>query len=309
MVVGNWNSIVGLARKRNKVTRDLTAPTQTPQVRRSKETPLRQSIYTLSEEQFQVLDHYMTRVYLQPSRNADLAELTRTGRYKIDKATGRIVAKDRLIFRLNLHLIYKLMTVTGMRVSEARSLRWRDIDEVVLRRKDKSYVPKILEIEVKETKARRKHVGSRTVIAPHFLMKHLERLRRQNPVNGDDDLVINIEGRVHHHYERWRQVLDAASDYHFERTGSRVDLQTTEEGAVTTMHHLRSYFISSCLLDKHINPATVAMQVGNSVATIQQFYLARKPRTVSKLIFGRHEIPEELVKRSYALSYEDDTGI
>jgi integrase len=232
-----------------------------------------------------------------------VAELTKSGKYKKNK-DGSIKAHHRFIYRLNLHLLYKILCLTGCRVGEARGLKYKDVELVKLEQRYASYVPHVLKLEVREYKAMRKDYGTRQVIAPPHLKKHIDRVRLQNPHNKDDDLLINARGKQHSVYRLFRNVLDDASEWWLKNKGEKIDLRKSSEGATLTLHHLRSYFITAALLDRKLTPATVAVQVGQSLTTTQQYYLARKPREVSMYQLGGHDVPTELLTRTYASSYE-----
>lgn len=298
--VVTWNSIVKLAKKKRKIVRDLTV---SPSRKGEKTETVRQSIFTFSEEQFEVLDHYFTYVFLHPSNNEDVAEVTKSGKYKKNK-DGSINAHHRFIYRLNLHLLYKILCLTGCRVGEARALKYKNVELVKLEKRKASYVPHVLKLEVEEYKAKRKDYGTRQVIAPPHLKKHIDRVRLQNPHNKDNDLIINAHGHKHTVNIHFRKALDDASEWWLKNKGKKIDLRKSSEGATLTLHHLRSYFITSALLDRKLTPATVAVQVGQSLTTTQAYYLARKPREVSMYQLGGHDVPAELLTRTYASSYE-----
>ena len=81
-------------------------------------------------------------------------------------------------------VLWQTCAMVGLRMSETRGFRWRDIDWLTRRVRIRKV---IVRGEVKDPKSRR---GVRSVPLPTVLARELERLSSRTPFAGEDDLVF-----------------------------------------------------------------------------------------------------------------------
>lgn len=258
----------------------------------------RQSLYTYVPEQIAVINKFLGNVYLRPFYNSYCSIVD--NKFRRDEQGRVICPRRQYLGRTNLAGLYWLMLGTGLRVSEARRLRWRDISAEYLPG-DSKYPRKIYLITVKETKAFRvkNDYTHRHVIGPPSLSGTFEKIKKENPLFCSlDDYVFNDEskkpllGKT-----QWRNVLERAEEWQRSKGNEICLTKHKDTGARLTLSHVRSAYITNALLDRGISAASVAQQCGNSIEVCERYYLARSPRLSQKLALGRHkvEVATELV--------------
>jgi integrase len=291
IAIGSYNALINLARRDGLLIQDLTAkyspdgtPAQKPKVKR-------QAIYTFSDKQIKRLHQYVTRVYLLPQNNTDVAEVV-DGNFKRDRS-GKVKQQNNLfIRRVNLAALIRILLMSGARVAEIRKVKNEDFRFYELEQKQhQNYQPRCCVMTVEEHKYRRKKAGhfSRDVVVSPGIRRVKEMVHKENPrFSRAKDLLLNVDGEMIIDHRYFGELLVAIERWATDTLEDPIVMTRSSEGATLTLSHLRSYYITRMLFDKHLPVAAISRNVGSSLETVQAHYLARRPTTVQMYQLAGH---------------------
>lgn len=197
-------------------------------------------------------------------------------RYEYDKLL--VVSRRRIrnatnprvrLERRNMHDWILIMANTGMRPTEAKSLKWQDIDYKTTDDDEKIVV---LSVWGKNK--------SRDLVAMPKTKDYVERLRRRSPHTAPDDHVfLNYAGDpIKSYINGFNALLKEAG------------LLCDNEGKKRAPYSLRHTYATFALLQGRVNVFTLAMNMGTSVDMIEKHYGHVKPLQAYKELTARYKI-------------------
>jgi integrase len=147
-----------------------------------------------------------------------------------------------------------VMTNTGMRPSEARNLRWRDVDVRTEKKGDESYKFAVLNVRGKDK--------FRSLVAPSSVADYLERIRAISKATGENDFVFTTH-----------KGTSSRSLYHdlIERLLDESKLMYSSSGSRRSTYCFRHTYATYRLMEG-VDVYFLAKQMGTSVKMIEDHY-------------------------------------
>jgi len=304
--IGNFNVVSRCAKRDKLVDVELLIPTLGQTNIEVKRTEVRPSQNTYTRSQIDALSNYFKRHFLHPGNawNKGLCMTDENGE-GVRGDNGAIRSKGgRYISRINLYCSFFILLNTGMRLSELYSLKWKDIEKILVDHDAKGRPRHIWMLRVGETKPYRVVKAmvprKRPVVGPARLEAMFDRIRTENPDHcKPDDYIINSQGRR----KKSQQVLFEQVQAKITKwNGREIDCSRHSSGTDLDLRHIRSFYVSHMLIQRGVAPQLLTRQTGHSLETILKYYLTSEPMKVQKLTFGQWTVDEGLVKETLNLS-------